>query len=144
MQKLQRVEEKLHEKHPGSSIAKTSFFYALMLAHVQHFLNHRKIEILEHCSINSSSSFYPEEGNKFSVVPVKTNPSTQRQRYPKTKRRVFPPSQKLSTNPTPDHILDSKAILASLFKLDASPQDILYSPQAPELVSLVIRAFGPI
>ncbi|GFY11823.1 hypothetical protein TNCV_1530151 [Trichonephila clavipes] len=45
---------------------------------------------------------------------------------------------------TPHYIFDCKAILASLLKFDASPQDILYSPQAPDRVSLVIGAFGPI
>ncbi|GFR10375.1 hypothetical protein TNCT_434791 [Trichonephila clavata] len=48
------------------------------------------------------------------------------------------------TQLTTDHTFDCKAILASLFKLDASPQDILYSPQAPVLASLVIGAFDPI
>ncbi|GFT14437.1 hypothetical protein TNCV_4004131 [Trichonephila clavipes] len=45
---------------------------------------------------------------------------------------------------TPDYIFDCKAILASLVKLDASPQDIFYSPQAPDLASLLIGTFGPI
>ncbi|GFQ80527.1 hypothetical protein TNCT_4031 [Trichonephila clavata] len=44
------------------------------------------------------------------------------------------------TQLTPDHILGCKAILESRFKLDASPQDILYSPQIPDLASLVIGA----
>ncbi|GFR08160.1 hypothetical protein TNCT_467851 [Trichonephila clavata] len=47
------------------------------------------------------------------------------------------------TQLTSDHIFDWKTILASLFKLSASPQDTLYSPQAPDLTSLVIGAFGP-
>ncbi|GFT17886.1 uncharacterized protein TNCV_4910591 [Trichonephila clavipes] len=50
------------------------------------------------------------------------------------------PQTKLTT----DYIFDCKAILTSLFKLDVSPQDILYSPEAPDLASLVIGAFGPI
>ncbi|GFW81219.1 hypothetical protein TNCV_375681 [Trichonephila clavipes] len=45
---------------------------------------------------------------------------------------------------TSDHIFDSKAILESLFKLHASSQDILYSPEAPDQASLVIGAFGSI
>ncbi|GFT85041.1 hypothetical protein TNCV_790821 [Trichonephila clavipes] len=48
------------------------------------------------------------------------------------------------TQLTPDYIFDCKAILASPFKFDASLQEILYSPKAPDLVSLVIGAFGPI
>ncbi|GFX70088.1 hypothetical protein TNCV_4615261 [Trichonephila clavipes] len=48
------------------------------------------------------------------------------------------------TKLTPDYICNCKAILASLFKLDASPQYILYSPQALDMVSFVIGAFGPI
>ncbi|GFQ91617.1 hypothetical protein TNCT_488481 [Trichonephila clavata] len=53
--------------------------------------------------------------------------------------RNCPPTQL-----TPDHIFDCKAILASRFKPDASLQEILYSPQAPDLLSLVIGALGSI
>ncbi|GFV13962.1 hypothetical protein TNCV_524391 [Trichonephila clavipes] len=42
------------------------------------------------------------------------------------------------TQSTPDHIFDYKTTLASFFQLDASPQDILCSPQATDLASLVI------
>ncbi|GFX08078.1 core histone macro-H2A.1 [Trichonephila clavipes] len=42
------------------------------------------------------------------------------------------------TQLTPDYIFNCKAILASLFKLDASSQDILYNPQAPDLALLII------
>ncbi|GFR06476.1 hypothetical protein TNCT_188211 [Trichonephila clavata] len=42
------------------------------------------------------------------------------------------------TQLTPDHIFACKALLASLFKLDASPQDILYSLQAPDLARLLL------
>ncbi|GFW29020.1 hypothetical protein TNCV_2355781 [Trichonephila clavipes] len=47
------------------------------------------------------------------------------------------------TQLTTDHIFGCKAIIfASTFK-DASSQDIFYSPQAPDLGSLVIGALGP-
>ncbi|GFU83441.1 hypothetical protein TNCV_1346261 [Trichonephila clavipes] len=45
---------------------------------------------------------------------------------------------------TPDYIFDCKVIFTSLFKLYASPQDILYNPQVPDLALPVIGAFGPI
>ncbi|GFV30953.1 hypothetical protein TNCV_4013871 [Trichonephila clavipes] len=50
----------------------------------------------------------------------------------------------LQTQRTSDYIFDCKTILSSLFKLDALPHDLLYSPQAPDLSSLVLRTFGPI
>ncbi|GFR18442.1 hypothetical protein TNCT_625571 [Trichonephila clavata] len=46
--------------------------------------------------------------------------------------------------PISGYIFDCKVILASIFKLYASPQDILYSPPAPNLVSLVIGTLEPI
>ncbi|GFV03525.1 hypothetical protein TNCV_5060661 [Trichonephila clavipes] len=45
------------------------------------------------------------------------------------------------TQLTPNRILDYKAILASPFNLDQSAQDTLYSPQGPDLASLVIGEF---
>ncbi|GFQ90831.1 hypothetical protein TNCT_107431 [Trichonephila clavata] len=48
------------------------------------------------------------------------------------------------TQLTSDHILNCKALFASFFKLDESPRDILYRPQAPDQTSLVIGAFEPI
>ncbi|GFT53249.1 hypothetical protein TNCV_4233441 [Trichonephila clavipes] len=48
------------------------------------------------------------------------------------------------TQLTSNHIFDCKAILASCFKLDVSPQDIICSPEAPDLASLIIGAFGAI
>ncbi|GFQ67780.1 hypothetical protein TNCT_585271 [Trichonephila clavata] len=44
------------------------------------------------------------------------------------------------TQLTPDHIFGCKATFATLFKLDTTPLGIIYSPQAPDQTSLVIRS----